>query len=105
MLIEAPRSFRFTSSDAERLAEELVGIRASARPLNGEFDQNFRLTSGGESYVLKIMRSGCDPEFVDLQRAALESLAHLPVPRSLRLATADDGQIVWLLNWLPGRLL
>lgn len=107
MLIGAPHSLPVTPAEAQRLAHDLYGLSVQARALAGEFDANFHLTAkDGVQYVLKIMRAGCEPEFVDLQRAALTHLSALPVPRVHGpVATTDDGRLVWLLAWLPGRLL
>src|SRR5258707_198323 len=107
MLIEVQRSHKFSPAQAERLAELLYGLHVTARPLTGEFDENFHLTAAdGAQFVLKIMRTGCDRGFVDMQSAALQHLYALPVPRTIALvATNEDGRLVWLLNWLPGRLL
>jgi 4-aminobutyrate aminotransferase-like enzyme/Ser/Thr protein kinase RdoA (MazF antagonist) len=106
MLIEARQSGRFHASDAERLARDLYGLDATASPLNGEFDDNFHLrVNGGAEYALKIMRPGCDRALVDLQCAVLDGLRDLPVPRVVKtVEIAADGRIVWLLEWLPGRL-
>jgi 4-aminobutyrate aminotransferase-like enzyme/Ser/Thr protein kinase RdoA (MazF antagonist) len=105
VLIEARESFKFTTADAERIAHDVFGIQASARELVGEFDVNFALTASSAKYVLKIMRTACDPKFVDLQVVALGRLLNLPVPRVAGRAKNVDGRIVWLLEWVEGRLL
>src|SRR5260370_969177 len=51
------------------------------------------------------MRPNCDPDFVDLQREALARLSHLPVPRAARAVKEFGGRLVWLLDFLPGKLL
>ena len=99
-----------TPADAERLARELYGMDATATALPGECDENFRLTaSDGQEYALKIMRAGCDRAFLELQSRAFEKLSGLPVPRvsaiESPIAETADGRLVWLLDWLPGRLL
>ncbi len=115
MLIETRQSRRSIVSEAVELARDLYGLDATASPLNGEFDDNFHLkTRENEQYTLKIMRPGCDPALVDLQCAVLDRLRDLPVPRAAktavntvvnRVGTAPDGRLVWLLEWIPGRLL
>jgi Ser/Thr protein kinase RdoA (MazF antagonist) len=92
---------------AQGLTKDLFGIRAEARPLPGEFDDNFRLTDAtGTQYLLKIMRPSCDPAFVDMQHRAMEHLARFPVPRpAAPVKISSDGRLAWLLHWLPGRLL
>ncbi len=105
MLIETRQSSRSTAAEAEGIARELYGIDAIASPLNGEFDDNFHLkTPENDHFLLKIMRPGCDRAFVDLQRSALDRLRDLPVPRVTREVHQSDGRIVWLLEWIPGRL-
>ncbi len=91
----------------QEAAEDLFGICAEARPLAGEFDDNFHLTAAdGSRYILKIMRPGCDPSFVDMQSRALEHLTGFPVPRpAAPVKTTRDGRLAWLLHWLPGRML
>jgi Ser/Thr protein kinase RdoA (MazF antagonist) len=91
----------------QEAARDLFGIRAEAHPLPGEFDDNFRLTTAdGEQYILKIMRPGCDPAFVEMQVRAMEHLTGFPVPRpATPVKTTRDGRLAWLLHWLPGRML
>jgi Ser/Thr protein kinase RdoA (MazF antagonist) len=91
----------------QEAAEDLFGIRAEAQPLAGEFDDNFRLTAAnGSQYLLKIMRAGCDPDFVDMQCRAMHQLAGYPVPRpAAPVKTTRDGRLAWLLHWVPGRML
>src|SRR5580692_1069823 len=88
-------------------AEQLFGIRAEAHRLNGEFDDNFRLTApDGTKYILKIMRPGCDPAFIDMQSRAMEHLRGFPVPRpAAPVKITKDGRLAWLLHWLPGHML
>ncbi|HML17713.1 MAG TPA: aminotransferase class III-fold pyridoxal phosphate-dependent enzyme [Bryobacteraceae bacterium] len=107
MVIEARPSRRVTGSEAARIAKQMYGLDATATPLSGEYDDNFRLeTASGARYVLKIMRPGCDRAFVDLQIEALHRLAELPVPRVVdSVKETGDGRLVWLLQWIPGRLL
>jgi 4-aminobutyrate aminotransferase-like enzyme/Ser/Thr protein kinase RdoA (MazF antagonist) len=107
MLIEARHSQSVTPAEAQRVAQELYGITASARILPGEFDDNFHLVAAdGAEYALKIMRPNCQREFVEMQCAALQHLAALPVPRVCgSIKATADGRLVWLLSWLPGRLL
>lgn len=92
---------------AERIARELFSIEACARSLTGEFDDNFQLTApGGAQYLLKIMRSGCAIEFIDMQSRAMEHLRDFPVPRpAAAIKTTADGRLAWLLHWLPGRMM
>ncbi len=105
-------------ADAERVARGLYGLDASAVPLPGEYDNNFRLTTpAGERLVLKIMHPSRDPCLVDLQCRALEHLAarspHLPLQRVRRassgvavsLVEIEPGvrQAVWAVGYLAGK--
>jgi len=105
LFIEARQQPKFTPEDAVRIARELYGIDASARSIPGEFDDNFHLTAGNREYVLKIMRPVCERTFLDLQQQVLERLSGLPVPRVAGQVFTSDGRFVWMLDWLPGKLL
>ena len=48
------------------------------------------------------MREGCDRAFVEMQIAALEHLGQSRVAGGIR---EYHGRIVWMLHWLPGKLL
>lgn len=87
--------------DAVRIAKELYGIDATATRLNGEFDDNFHL-HGSSEYILKIMRPGCERAFVEMQIAAMEHLGESRVAGGIR---EYQGRIVWMLHWIPGKLL
>ena len=66
---------KFDVEFAAAIAEEHFGIRAVARQLPSERDQNFLLTdASGEKFVLKIANARELPEFVDAQNAVLEHL-------------------------------
>lgn len=72
--------------DAQGLASELFGVNATARPLGGERDRNFRICeSSGRQWVLKVVHPAEDPRFTDLQSQALLHIAArdpgFPVPR------------------------
>jgi 4-aminobutyrate aminotransferase-like enzyme/Ser/Thr protein kinase RdoA (MazF antagonist) len=84
--------------DASRIAKQLYGLDGPATPLNGEYDLNFRIGN----FVLKIMREGCDRAFVEMQCTAME---HLGEHRLAGPIQEHHGRIVWLLHWVPGRLL
>ena len=107
MLIEARPLRRIAETEASRIAKQLFDLDLTAVSMDGEFDDNFRLDdSAGPRYVLKIMRPGCDRAFLDMQVQALQRLADLPVPRVAgSIQKTENGRWVWLLGWLPGRLL
>ncbi len=105
---------------AGQILHEQYGIEASASLLPGEYDRNIRINAeDGRAFVLKIMRSGCDPAFVDMQIAAMAHLrsAHLGdvIPQVI---TAVDGsaqveisdpegvkRTAWLISLMPGTLM
>lgn len=102
----------------DRLLREEYEIAGTCRLLPGEYDLNIRVDAEAESYLLKIMRSGCDPAFVDMQCRALARLAErapeLPLQRvvptragasTTLLADAGGERLAWLLTFLPGRMM
>lgn len=106
---------RIGPEDAQRLAQRLYGLQALARPLTGERDRNFHLTTPGGEYVLKISNALEDPAATAFQNAMLAHLEHacpdVPVPRLVRTLDATQEAIVeWsgvphivrLVTWLPG---
>src|SRR5262245_35848014 len=67
-------------------AREFWGLEGALTPLDGERDQNHRLTTAdGKSVVLKVSAGGESEGAVDFQIAALRHLERsapdLPVPR------------------------
>jgi 4-aminobutyrate aminotransferase-like enzyme/Ser/Thr protein kinase RdoA (MazF antagonist) len=114
--VHAPLS----EADACRIAREIYGLAVSARPLPGEYDDNFHLMAGsGEQFVLKVMHPAREHALVDLQCRALEHLErHAPSLRLPRVRTARGGdaivsvpgpsggaRLVWLLGYVPGNTL
>lgn len=110
----------FSNSEAVRLAAELYGLSVTAKPLPGEYDRNFHLTTdNGAEYVLKVMHAERERALIELQCQALAHLAErapsVLVPRVcstlqgelLATAKTDDGveHLVWLLQYVPGDLL
>jgi 4-aminobutyrate aminotransferase-like enzyme/Ser/Thr protein kinase RdoA (MazF antagonist) len=98
-------------------ARERWGLKGEFTPLDGERDQNHRVTTAdGASFVLKVSAAGESEGAVDFQVAALRHLERhapqLPVPRVIasqagndrEWITAADGtrHMVRLLSWLPG---
>src|SRR5215469_11887177 len=105
--------------EAVRLAHDLYAMDVSARPLPGEYDHNFLLTTAdGSELVLKVMHPGRDRSLIDLQCQALQHLAScipdLALPRVkltaqgqafTRVALHGDEHFVWLLTFIPGKVL
>ncbi|MBK9944585.1 MAG: aminotransferase class III-fold pyridoxal phosphate-dependent enzyme [Kouleothrix sp.] len=107
-------------NDAVRLAHDLYNLQALARPLPGEYDDNFHLLdTNGAAYVLKVMHPDREPALIDAQCRMLAHLAaHAPeldLPRVLptrtgqlatRINDADGAaRLVWLLSYVPGHVL
>jgi len=95
---------------AETVAEDLFGIRASARQLPSERDQNFLLTAASdEKFVLKISNALEKRAFLEAQNSVLNHLAER-ISFCQRVIPASSGQsitefrghFVRLLNYLPG---
>lgn len=95
------------------------GLPGSLARLEGERDQNFRLTEGeGRRWVVKVVNPEEPAAIVDCQLRALLHLEAvdpgLPVPRvrrtlsgatSGRLATGDGEWQVIVLSYLPGEII
>ncbi|HXJ05069.1 MAG TPA: aminotransferase class III-fold pyridoxal phosphate-dependent enzyme [Candidatus Acidoferrum sp.] len=120
MIPEARVAQPVTESEAARLAREIFGINVVAKPLPGEYDDNFHLTSAdGREFVLKVMHSAREQSFVEMQCQALQHLAkkapHLSLPRvcaapsgdNFTVATPSDGtkRLFWLLTYVSGTVL
>lgn len=92
------------------------GIKATITPLAGEYDLNLLAVTEQQTYVLKVMRAGCDEQLVDMQCQALIHLAAapptLPIPKVIntqqqqaycRISDTDGTpRIAWLLQGLAG---
>jgi 4-aminobutyrate aminotransferase-like enzyme/Ser/Thr protein kinase RdoA (MazF antagonist)/murein DD-endopeptidase MepM/ murein hydrolase activator NlpD len=106
------------SADHWRLAlADAWGLEATLEPLAGEFDLNFRARArDGARYVLKVMRPGCAPDFVEMLTAVHRHVqardATLPVPIVVPTRSGSwwsvqrdaDGaeRMLWLLSCLDG---
>ncbi len=93
--------------EAERVAAEAFGIAATASPLPGELDRNFRLLRpDGTSAVLKLHSPAADRAALALQDAVLEHLGGHDAPRLLGSTVVSVGgeqRVARLLSWLDGR--
>ena len=96
------------------------GIAGVVTPLDGEFDLNYAVYDDtGMCAVLKVMRAGCDPDFVTMQLGALSHIAKqddmVPVPRAIATKKGtlqcqwpdlDGGErVVWVIAAMPGKPL
>ena len=96
----------------------LWGIEADLTRLDGEYDLNFLAETEGQAYVLKVMRPGCEAEFVALQCGAFghisASAPNVPVPNIVNTPSGEnyievsdeegDMRLVWLLEKCEGRV-
>lgn len=103
----------FDVESAARIAEKSFGLRATARVLPSERDQNFLLTDvAGEKFVLKIANALESLTFLEAQNAVL---AHLGTRISFcarvvpglegQLIVKSDNNFVRLVTYLPGKPL
>lgn len=109
------------TEEAEALVFDVYGVKATARSLPGEYDDNFHLRAAfGNEFVLKIMHPSRERDLIDLQCQALSWLKSHEVPdlptvhgttpdrrelfRKLRLSDGVE-RFVWLLDYVPGRVL
>ena len=98
-------------------ARQYWGLAGEFTPLEGERDQNHRVTTAdGTSFVLKVSAAGESEGAVDFQVAALRHLERtspdLPVPRVIASKAGNDREwiaaadgtrhMLRLLSWLPG---
>lgn len=99
-----------------KLAKVHYGITGAIKPLPGEEDFNYRLTSAdGTAYTLKLSRPDADPEMVYFQADLLEYLTKPGMPRALpeivrsktgrQVVTLDNNRLLRLQKWVPGRML
>ena len=101
----------FDAETAREIAAENFGLRATARVLPSERDQNFLLTNdAGEKFVLKIANALELRELLEAQNAMLDHLASrgisfcprvLPSLKGERITT-NSNHFVRLMTYLPG---
>ncbi|MBC2704209.1 aminotransferase class III-fold pyridoxal phosphate-dependent enzyme [Desulfobacula sp.] len=94
----------------QQAVQNLWGIKGRFRQLDGEYDLNFRIDS---THILKVMRDGCQTDFVDLQCCALNHLRTFSLPlvvpsqkgRPFEICKNEKGcdRILWVLENLDGK--
>jgi 4-aminobutyrate aminotransferase-like enzyme/Ser/Thr protein kinase RdoA (MazF antagonist) len=94
------------------LATEHYRLSVSAvKPLMGEVDLNYRITTpDGAHFTLKISQPGQDERAIRFQYDLLGHLAkkELPfaTPRPVgEIIKLDEGRLLRVLSWVPGRML
>ncbi|MGD9043827.1 MAG: aminotransferase class III-fold pyridoxal phosphate-dependent enzyme [Desulfobacterales bacterium] len=106
---------QFTEQDAVSIAKDLYGVRATAKPLPSERDQNFRMSAGeGGSFVLKMANALEDRTMLECQNQAMRHLArHVAFcPKVVSSKSGDllsevqsstgESHMVRLVTYLPG---
>ena len=106
-------------AEITRALNEFYGIDGEVTALPGELDLNFAVRAGGARYVLKAMRPGCDPAFINMQiqamrRATAHGFSEI-VPAVIPTKSGEDSiilknengeeRIAWLISFLPGVLM
>ena len=94
----------------QQAVQGLWGIKGRFTQLDGEYDLNFRINS---THILKVMREGCQTDFVDLQCCALNHLRTFSLPlvvpsqkdRPFETCKDEKGcdRILWVLENLDGK--
>jgi Ser/Thr protein kinase RdoA (MazF antagonist) len=108
---------QFSAIEAERLAQDLFGVQATASQLDSERDCNFRLKTGTDAdWILKIVNASEPKVESEFQTALLHHLsaanAQLAVPHLKPSLSGDvlastrarggEKHALRLVGWLPG---
>ncbi|GLS33580.1 Ser/Thr protein kinase RdoA involved in Cpx stress response, MazF antagonist [Mesorhizobium albiziae] len=110
---------QFSPAEAKALAVNHFGVAGEVSPLDSERDQNFRLSTDKDEWILKIVNASEPAGESEFQTALLEHLARiapgLTVPRlqkTLRdmplahaTGAAGEDHALRLVSWLPGQPL
>jgi 4-aminobutyrate aminotransferase-like enzyme/Ser/Thr protein kinase RdoA (MazF antagonist) len=86
-----------TSSEAERAASELFGVRGALVELGSQQDRNYRIDGhGARPLLLKVANPAWSPRALTAQGAALAHLAGAGLEVPQVLAALDGSPISWL---------
>ncbi|MDH4089565.1 MAG: aminotransferase class III-fold pyridoxal phosphate-dependent enzyme [Cyclobacteriaceae bacterium] len=110
---------KIAEKDAEQLAKEYYGVKASVKKLHGEIDLNFYLQdSAGKAYILKIANPQESLAQLELQNSIMKRLRSASAGlKTQNLVPAHDGaeivtlsidgstRFMRLLTWIDGRVL
>jgi 4-aminobutyrate aminotransferase-like enzyme/Ser/Thr protein kinase RdoA (MazF antagonist) len=114
---------RFSEEDASKFAQKFYGLKAIARPLPSERDQNFHLSSHEErEFVLKLSSAAETKDILDFQNQAMARLAQMVaqnsslwVPQVCETVAGEEiatvagangsTHFVRMLTYLPGKPL
>ena len=110
----------FTTTQIQQLASEHFGLEVGVKPLPGEIDLNFAVTTPeGQQYNLKIANPATELAYLEFQNALMQRLSgaglglkipHVVLSRSgmeIQPIEAPDGsqRYMRLLTWVAGRCL
>ena len=104
---------------AAHILRSFYGIEGQIHALPGELDLNFDIETDTGRLVLKLMRPGCDPDFVEMQVEAMECTRRdglgKYIPKVIRSKAGASWQsvtdaegkarIAWLISFLPGEVM
>ena len=104
---------RLTAEQAVAIAADVFGIHGEARELGSQQDQNFRIATAEERFVLRISNPAFATEELDLQNRAMEHVAarcgnvvSVPLPsRTGAQIVRVDEHDVRLVTYLEGDVL
>jgi len=98
--------------------EDTYGLSGTLTRLEGELDENYLLEGSFGRAVFKLMRVGCDAEFIEMQVAAHEYIEHkkaaLNVPQVIKsrsgqslvtVPSPEGNRLAWMISFLPGTLM
>lgn len=104
---------RLTAEQAVAIAADVFGVHGEARELGSQQDQNFRIATAEERFVLRISNPAFATEELDLQNRAMEHVAarcgkvvSVPLPsRTGAQIVRVDEHDVRLVTYLEGEVL
>lgn len=101
----------------QQLLEQHFGLAGQLSPLPGEHDQNLRLQSGAQSWLVKIGPVDSDRALIDMQIQALDHVARagadctLPAVRRttsgdavVEVECSDGRRPMWITSWIEGEV-
>lgn len=109
-LVQVKPQVKIAPVEAEALARDGFGMKATAEPLVGERDQNFLLReNSGRKFILKVIHPDEAEQRLDFQNRLLDHVSRthpgLPVPRVIErkpAGTAADNLRLQCLTFLEG---
>lgn len=107
-----------TEQDVQPVLSKKFGLKGKILPLDGEWDQNFHLSTSQQSFVVKISPASRDQAFYELQHALLSHIGNvdpsLRVPQpelcidgetEARFRVQGEDYFVRVFTYLPGKSL